>query len=173
MTIKGVTMKHTFIRYILIVLLVGLGTLADDRAYAQETVRHLELQSFSWGLARGQTAHINVMMGDGSVRFVKPAITRVQLLDTEGAVMAQSDEIRVSPGEIRFWDVPRESLSAVGEPGTARLQLRARIFVTLETSELNDEAVPLAFTLELVDSETGRASVIWLKFRARQAFPGD
>jgi hypothetical protein len=161
-------MKHTFIRYSLIVLLIGLSALADSRAYAQEQNNHIELQSLSWGLSQGQTARISVvnsLIADGSVRSVT---VRIQLLDMEGAVMAQSDEIRVAPGKTRFWDVPRESLPG-GEP-TGRLQVRARILVTTQSVFRQS---PLAPSVELIDSGTGRTVHSFDAFLRIEGVPGE
>src|ERR1044072_4989021 len=100
-------MKHNFIRNSVIVLLIGLGALTSGQAYAREQNNHIQIQSLSWGLSQGQTARISVanfIFADGSVRSVT---VRIQLLDLEGSVIAQSEEIRVAPGQTRFWDVPR------------------------------------------------------------------
>ena len=102
-------MKHQVIRHGVIVLLIGLVALAAGRANAQSGHQgEIIVESFSWGLSSGQTARISVvhLLGDGSVRTNDPAIARIQLLDTEGQVVAQSDDIRVEPGKTRFWDAP-------------------------------------------------------------------
>src|SRR5687768_9844095 len=120
-------MKHRVVRYGMIVLLIGLAALAAGRANAQSgQQRELIVESLSWGFSSGQTARISMvhLFGDGSVRTNDPAIARIQLLDTEGDVVAQSDDIRVEPGKTRFWDAPYEQIAGVREP-TGRLQLRA------------------------------------------------
>lgn len=162
-------MKHNVIRSSMIVLLIGLVSLAASRANAQR--RHtetVEVDSFSWGLSSGQLARISVanfVFGDGSVRGTDPATACIQLLDTEGEVIAQSNAIRVEPGKIRFWDVSREQIRAGGDPRTGRLQVRARILVTTKPSDINRNRPPLAPTLEIIDPETGKSaltSVEWV-----------
>jgi len=118
-------MRHVSIRDGMIVLLTGLGALLAGHASAQETPNGLEILSVSWGIAPGQTAHhgvLNVGLGDGSVRGVRaddPVIVRIQLLDTEGDVIAQSDEITVAPGHIGVWEVRHDQISRrlTPEPG--------------------------------------------------------
>src|SRR4030095_14546603 len=120
---EGASMRINVIRYSMILLLIELVALAAGRANAQDRHRNeIIIESHSWGISSGLTTRvsvINVVFGDGSVRSVT---TSIQLMDTEGEVIAQSDEITVAPGKIRFWDVPRDLLPA-GEP-TGRLQVR-------------------------------------------------
>lgn len=147
-------MKHRVIRYGLIVLLIGLVALAAGRANAQSGHQgELIVESSSWGFSSGQTARISVvhLLGDGSVRTNDPAMARIQLLDTEGDVVAQSDDIKVEPGKTRFWDAPYEQIAGVREP-TGRVQLRARI--VLERRSIDRHRPPLV-TLEIFDSNTG------------------
>jgi hypothetical protein len=148
-------MRINLIRYSMIVLVIGLVALAAGQADAKNRHRNeIIIESFSWGLSSGQTARINVFqsaLSEGSVRALS---ARIQLLDTEGEVIAQSDEIRVEPGKIRFWDVPRELLPA-GEP-SGRIQLRARMLITTESFDLDRNRPPLVPTVELIDSGTGR-----------------
>ena len=147
-------MTDRVIRYGMIVLLIGLVAPAAGRANAQSGHdREIILESFSWGLSSGQTTRISVvhLPGDGSVRTNDPAIARIQLLDTEGQVVAQSDDISVEPGKTRFMDAPYEQIGGVREP-TGRLQLRARI--VLDRRSFDRHRPPLV-TLEIFDSSTG------------------
>jgi hypothetical protein len=149
-------MRQNVIRYSMIVLLVGLVALSAGRANAQGGHQsEIIIESFSWGITPGLTARVSVVQfvfADGSVRMVNPTIARIQFLDTEGEVVAQSDEIRIEPGETRFWDAPYEQIGGVREPGTGRLQLRARILVTTNVESRSPDLAP---TLELFDSTTG------------------
>ena len=148
-------MKINVIRYSMIVLLIGLVALAAGRANAQDRHRNeIHVESYSWGISSGQMARVSVVnfaFADGSVRFVK---ARIQLLDMEGEVIAESDEIEVAPGQTRFWDAPRELLPP-GE-SNGRIQVRARILVTTESFDLDRNRPPLAATVELIDTATGR-----------------
>lgn len=156
-------MKHDVIRYSMFVLLIGLVALATGRANAQDRYKNeIIIESLSWGMSTGETSRVscaNFLFGDGSVRTNDPVIMRVQLLGKEGEVIAQSDEIRIEPGKIRFWDAPRELLPA-GEL-TGRIQVRARIlavFVTTTRFDISRDRPPLALTVELIDSSTGRTA---------------
>ncbi|HEY8458770.1 MAG TPA: hypothetical protein VIM99_00225 [Blastocatellia bacterium] len=144
-------MRHNVIRYSVIVMLIGLVALAAGRANAQSR-DYIQLDSFSWGMCGGQFARISVAyLGDGSVRTVSASI---QILDEESNVIAQSDEIRIEPGKIRYWDFPRETLPG-GEP-TGRIQARSRILVRTSSFDVNSDPPPLAPVVELIDSSTGR-----------------
>ena len=147
-------MKHNVIRYSMIVLLIGLFALAAGRTYAQERGQWIEVLSYSWGFTRGETARISVTLQRLANPQLPPINARIQLLDTEGRVISQSDEIRVEPGQIRFWDAPRNLIPVAGEPGTGRLQLRTRILVTTSSMDLDPES--LMPTIEIIDGITGR-----------------
>jgi prepilin-type processing-associated H-X9-DG protein len=145
------SIKQTISRLSVIALLIG--SLASGVAHADG--RHegwIDVLSYPWGISPGQTARASVAnfcFADGSVRFLK---ARIQLLDSEGEVVAQSDEIRVAPGKIRFWDAPFEYIPGAGEPGTGRRQLRARI--QFEEGGFDPGRPPMV-TLEIFDSSTG------------------
>ena len=147
-------MKHYVIRYSMIVLLIGLVALAAGRAYAQEQARGIVVLSDSWGFARGETSRISVTL-QRLANPQQPTVgARIQLLDTEGRVISQSDEIRVGPGQIRFWDAPRDLIPVSGEPGTGRLQVRTRMLVTTSSMDFDQES--LMPTIEIIDGNTGR-----------------
>jgi hypothetical protein len=149
-------MKHNFLRYIAVVLLIGVGALPPGRAYALQQDRRIELLSFPYGVASGQTVRTS-MFNPSFVGGVFVA-ARIQLLDMEGEVIAQSDEIRIGPGKIRFWDVSRDQLRAEGDPGTGRLQVRTRILVTTTPLDANCNQQPLAPTVELINPSTGETA---------------
>jgi len=147
-------MKHNVIRYSMIVLLFGLVALAAGRANAQTDQKYIELLSYSFGFAPGETARISVTLRRLANPELPPINARIQLLDTEGSVIAQSDEIKVEPGQIRFWDAPRNQIPVSGEPRTGRLQLRARMVVTTSATDFDPESVMP--TIEIIDGNTGR-----------------
>jgi hypothetical protein len=147
-------MKRNVIRYCMIVLLIGLGVLAAGRAYAQEQGQWIEVLSYSWGFVRGETARISVTLRRLANPEQPPVSARIQLLDTEGGVISQSGEIRVEPGQIRFWDAPRDLIPVSGEPGTGRLQVRTRVVVTPSATDFDPES--LLPTIEIIDGNTGR-----------------
>jgi hypothetical protein len=151
--IKGAIMKRHIIRCSLIILLVGLVVLTPGRVNAQSN-QHIELLSYSFGMIQGQTARISITLP----RLAKPQLpgepisARIQLLDTEGEVIAQSSEIKVAEGQTRFWDVPHSQLPASREPGE-RNQLRARILVT--TLSADRERPSVMPQIEVIDDITG------------------
>jgi hypothetical protein len=147
-------MKHNVIRYSMIVLLIGLVALTAGRANAQTDQKYIELLSYSLGFAPGETARISVTLRRLANPELPPINARIQLLDTEGRVIAQSDEIKVEPGQIRFWDAPRNQIPVPGEPRTGRLQVRTRIVVTASATDFDPESVMP--TIEIIDGATGR-----------------
>lgn len=168
---KEKTMRRSTFHYGVIVLAVGFVGLFSARANAQgeERSKQIELISPPYGIASGQTVSVSVVVyANRTLSTDNPVIARIQLLDTEGDVIAQLDELRVEPGKIRFRDVPRDLLPA-GEPA-GRVQVRTRIVVTTEAGFAS--SLPVAAAVELTDIATGRASVIWVKRRIRQQFPG-
>ena len=164
-------MRRSSFHYSAILLAIGFVGLFSARANAQEdeSSKQIELISPSYGIASGQTVSISVVVyANRTLRTNEPVIARIQLLDSEGDVIAQLDELRVEPGKIRSWDVPRDLLPE-GEP-VGRFQVRTRILVTTEAGFASP--LPVAATVELTDAATGRASVIWVNRRIRQQFPG-
>jgi prepilin-type processing-associated H-X9-DG protein len=158
-------MKHNLIRYSMIILFIGL-VLTAGQAYAQGSQRpnEIELLSHSWGLSSGQAARVSVVnfgFVDGSVRTFR---ARIQLLDTEGDVIAQSGELDVAPGKIRFWDVPHDILPMERLP----VQVRGRLFVIFPVSRPSDvDRLPLAASVELIDPSTGR-SAAYMEFKLKE-----
>jgi hypothetical protein len=147
-------MKHNVIRYSMIVLLIGLAALTAGRANAQTNQKYIELLSYSLGFAPGETARISVTLRRLANPELPPINARIQLLDTEGRVIARSDEIKVEPGQIRFWDAPRNQIPLSGEPRTGRLQVRTRIVVTTLSTDFDPESVMPE--IEIIDGATGR-----------------
>jgi hypothetical protein len=147
-------MKHNVFRCGMIVLLIGLVAMAAGRANAQTDQKYFELLSYSLGFAPGETARISVTLRRQANPELPPINARIQLLDTEGRVIAQSDEIKVEPGQIRFWDAHRNQIPVSGETRTGRLQVRARMVVT--TSATNFDPESLMPTIEITDDITGR-----------------
>lgn len=149
-------MKHNVIRYSMIVLLIGLVALAAGKTYAQtQPDNGLVFLSGSFGITPELTARVSVAhLGGGSVSMLTPAITTIQILDPEGNVIAQSDEIRVEPSKIRYLNASGYQILSAGRDGIGRLQVRARILVN--TGDVGEAQPPLAITVELIDTGTGR-----------------
>ena len=135
----------------LILLLIGISA---GQVNAQNTGQHLELLSYSFGIIRGQTGRITITLR----RLANPRLpddpvsVRIQLLDTEGEVIAQSGELSLRTGQTRFWDQPRDALPSSAEPG-GRLQLRVRVRVTTLSADLDRSSVMP--TIEVIDTLTG------------------
>jgi hypothetical protein len=158
-------MRRSIIYRGLILLAIGFVGLASARANppGDQEDQQIVLLSHPYGIASGQSVSISVVVyASRPARRNEPASARIQLLGTEGEVIAESDEIRVEPGKTRSWDVPRETLPAT-EP-TGRVQVRTRILVT---TKAGSSPPPLAALAELFDT----TRTIWLKLKLRQVFP--
>jgi hypothetical protein len=91
---------------------------------------------------------------------------RVSLYDANGALLAQSAETTIAPGEFHSFDFDRAEIPASGEPVGGRLPMR----VSLEASATDPYSFtqdpkatgPLAASLELIDNSTGRTAAVWL-----------
>ena len=151
-------MRHTVIRYGMIVLLIGLIAMAADRTYAQtQPDNGLVFLGGSFGMTPELTARISVAhLGDGSVRILTPAITTIQILDPEGNVIAQSPELAIPTCEFRSFDIDLLALSIPGEPGTNRVQARIKPFYSFRSERLS----PVLASFEIVDNRTGKTVVL-------------
>ncbi|HEX5736660.1 MAG TPA: hypothetical protein VF131_27765 [Blastocatellia bacterium] len=147
---KGIITNRQIIRCSLVVLLIGL---AAGRANAQEN-RHIELLSYSFGVIQGQKARITIILPRLANPHPpqNPVNAHIQLLDTEGDVIAQSGELRLLLGQTRSWDQPRALLPASGEPGE-RIQLRVRVLVTTLSGDVGRPSLMPA--IEVIDTLTG------------------
>jgi hypothetical protein len=119
------------------------------------------------GLNYGRTLRVNAVypgdLGDPRRQSVR---ARVKLYDANGALLAQSAEAAIAPGESLSFDFNRAALPAPGEPIGGRLQM----LVSLEASASDPfyftqdpkASGLLATSLELIDNSTGRTAVVWL-----------
>jgi len=147
-------MKHKFIRYSIygmISLLIGLSVLAASRATAQRRhVNEIDVLSYSWGISSSQFPRISLVnIGD------EPIIANIQLLDREGKAFAQSGEIQVSPAHTNVFDYT----GFIGGVTVARARISVK-FVTTKPFDVNRDRAPFMATVEIVDSATGRTSMI-------------
>ena len=166
-------MRINFIYYLAIVLLIVLVAMTAVTVKAYERHNEVIVESSSFGMASGQTARISVMnwvLADGSTGTTATVIACIQLLDTEGAIIAQSNEITIEPGNIRFWDVARESLPLTGNQG-ARIQVRPRVRVT--TLSMDVERSRIMPSIELIDSGSGRTVAMFNSFGTRPIIVGE
>jgi hypothetical protein len=119
------------------------------------------------GLAYGQTLRVNAFypgnLADPQRQSVR---ARVRLFGADGALLAQSAEATIAPGEFHSFDFDRAHIAASGESGGGRLQT----LVSLEATAIDPFSFtqdpkatgPLATSLELIDNSTGRTTAVWL-----------
>ncbi len=77
----------------------------------------------------------------------------MKLYDAQGNLLARSQEVEVPPGQFRTFDFNRDALSAAGEPGTGRLQVRADIGIRLISLDGSKTYFPTS--MEGADNRTG------------------
>jgi prepilin-type processing-associated H-X9-DG protein len=80
----------------------------------------------------------------------------VKIFDGSGALIVQSNELVIPPGEFRSFDFPPELLSFSPGPGTNRQQVRIKPFFEFGSERLS----PILATFELVDNITGKTEVL-------------
>jgi hypothetical protein len=161
--VKEFKMRVNLICHNSIIRLAALATLAlclvRPQVRAQEEVS-LVFHTIPWGMARGQTARFTMFNPNEPV---KTELTRqvtfveVMLLDARGAVIAQSDEIAIPPGDYRSVDFKRDDLPVAGDRIQTRAQVRYRSFY------LVDRTRAIGFpptSIELIDDATGHTTIL-------------
>ena len=121
------------------------------------------LHTTSWGMSRGQTTRISVLNpNEPSEQERRTVFIRVVLFDAGGAVIAESDEFAIPPGEFRSVDFNRDAVPLAGEPGSGRLQTRAQ--VRYRPFQLLDRTRAVGFNpaIELIDYSTGKTAAVWV-----------
>ena len=156
-------MRSGYIHHVSIIRLVALALLVlclfQPKVRAQEEVS-LVFHTISWGMARGQTARFTIF---NPIEPVNTELTRqitlveVMLMDARGAVIAQSDEITIPPGEFRSVDFKRDDLPVAGERAQMRAQVRYRSFYLVDRTRAI--GFPPA-SIELIDNDTGHSTLL-------------
>jgi len=119
------------------------------------------------GLAYGQTLRVNAFYPGATADPQRQSVrTRVSLYGANGALLAQSAEATIAPGEFHSFDFDRADIPASGEPAGRRLQMLARLEASaFDPSSFTQDPKatgPLATSLELIDNSTGRTTAVWL-----------
>ena len=154
------------IGYIHHVSIIRLGALAllvlclfQPKVRAQEEVS-LVFHTISWGMARGQTARFTIFNPSEPVNTEltrQVTFVEVMLMDARGAVIAQSDEIAIPPGEFRSVDFKRDDLAVAVERAQMRAQVRYRSFYLVDRTRAI--GFPPA-SIELIDNDTGHSTLL-------------
>jgi len=119
------------------------------------------------GLAYGQTLRVNAFYPGAPADPQRQSVrARVSLYGSNGALLAQSAEATVAPGEFHSFDFDRAEIPASGEPIGGRLPMRVSLAATaIDPSSLiqDPEATgPLAASFELIDNSAGRTAAVWV-----------
>jgi hypothetical protein len=118
------------------------------------------------GLAYGQTLRANGFYpGASADPQLQSVQARARLYDANGALLAQSAEATIAPGEFHSFDFDRAHIAASGESGGGRLQTLVSLEATRDPFSFTQDPKatgPLATSLELIDNSTGRTTAVWL-----------
>lgn len=106
------------------------------------------------GIVPGQTLRANIF----NTNQRTPVKGRVQIFAPSGALIVESVELVIRPGEFRSIDLNRTALPGDGEPGTGRLQVRATLLIKSDDHSL--ELRPVPASLEVIDNLTGRTEPV-------------
>jgi hypothetical protein len=79
------------------------------------------------------------------------------IIQADGTYIGQSEELSISAGEFRSFDVKRDDLRVAGEPGTGRLQVRGKIILWVREGSANSGFSP-TISVELINSGTGKTA---------------
>jgi hypothetical protein len=156
-------MRSGYIHHVSIIRLGAFALLVlclfQPKVRAQEEVS-IVFHTISWGMARGQTARFTIFNPSEPVNTEltrQVTFVEVMLMDARGAVIAQSDEIAIPPGEFRSVDFKREDLPVAGERAQMRAQVRYRSFYLVDRTRAI--GFPPA-SIELIDNDTGHSTLL-------------
>jgi len=83
--------------------------------------------------------------------------SKLLIIQADGTYIGQSEELSISAGEFRSFDVKRDDLRVAGEPGTDRLQVRGKIILWVREGSANSGFSP-TISVELINSGTGKTA---------------
>lgn len=109
------------------------------------------------GIAPGQKLRITVFNPGSSAATYVPS--QVSLFEIHGYLLEDSPQLDVPPGEFRSFDFNRGALQLPGEPGTGRLQVRAKTVVNDANGarlSADDRIISDVVSFEVIDNNTGR-----------------
>ena len=140
------------------------------------------LAAVSYGWMPGPGAGGQVVMSDGSVRFISPSISfkagqiirlnvyspsranlqiatfywGATILDANGNILARSEPVSLSSGQFRSVQFLRDDLHVQGEPVTGGLQVGCDFqFQADAQSVVLSSPVPFLISVEVIDTRTG------------------
>lgn len=109
----------------------------------------------AFGFVPGQTVRFSAANLSTEEEGSQPVRVQASVYDSFGNLLSQTDPVQLRAGHLQAFDVKRDDLSAVGEPNTARLQMRAVLRVVF--SDGSERYLPEQFSvsMEIMDSRTG------------------
>ena len=154
-------MKRSITSYSMLALLFTLVSLPAGSVSGQPE------ESTTW-IASGILAHYGFVPGQTlRVTCANPADTpqqdrdprairfRAKIVDAQGNMLKQSDEMSVPAGQFRFVDFNRDDIAATGEARTGRLQVLVELVVE-GPLQGNPTGADFPASLEIIDNSTGK-----------------
>jgi hypothetical protein len=122
------------------------------------------------GLSYGQTLRVNTMYpgdpSDPQRQSARAVRARVSVYDANGALLAQSADGAIAPGEFHSFDFVRADIPASGEPISGRLQVRVSLEVAVSNpfpvSQDPSPTGPPVTSLEVFATDTDRTTAVWV-----------
>ena len=114
------------------------------------------------GIVPGQKLRVTIFnpysfeAGAGSHENGIRANGHIKIFDNRGSVIDQSDELAIQPGEFRSFDFDGDALTVPREPGTDRVQVRAKPFFEFNSQRLTR----VLSSFELVNKTTGKTELL-------------
>jgi len=146
----------------LAIALSGLAVIGSSwpagRASAREIAvgaGRVKFTSAPIGFIPGQTLRFNVGNLATEEEGSQPVRVQTSVYDSFGNLLSQTDPVPVPAGQFRSLDFKREDLSAIGEPDTRRIQMRAVIQVAFPDGSVRYLPEHFPISMELMETRTG------------------
>ena len=112
------------------------------------------------GCVPGQTVRFSAANLSAEEEGSQPVRVQAYVYDSLGNLLSQPDPVTVPAGQSATFDIKREDLSAVGEPNTGRVQMRAVIQVAFSDGSVRHLPEQFPISMEVMNSRTGATVIV-------------
>jgi len=158
MTIRNTITKVITLAIVLSALAVIGSSWAARRASAREiAVGDVTIKSIPApiGFIPGQTLRFSVGNLTAEEEGSQPVRVQGYVYDSVGNLLSRTDPVQVPRGQFLTLNFRRDDLTAVGEPNTGRLQVRASIQVAFSGGSVRYLPEHFPISMELMETRTG------------------
>lgn len=160
--------RHTITKVITLAIAVSaLAVIGSSRAAGRTGTREITVSDGSVkfitapiGFIPGQTLRFSAGNLSTEEEGSQPVRVEASVYDSLGNLLSRTDPVPVPAGHVRAFDFKREDLLAVGEPNTARLQMRAVIKVSFSDGSVRHLPEQFPISMELMESRTGATVIV-------------